>query len=67
MKKLYYNIMNLARRASSDGSISASGLVGLGFDPGGVVNSHLEIFNLGARRGGDVHFLIVRLYITGLD
>ena len=27
--------------------------------PGGVVN-----FNL---RGGDVHFLIARLYITGLD
>ena len=35
--------------------------------PGGVVNFHLKIFNLGARRGGDVHFLIARLYITGLD
>ena len=35
--------------------------------PGGVVNSHFKIFNLGARRGGDVHFLIARLYITGLD
>ena len=34
--------------------------------PGGVVNFHLKIFNLGARRGGDVHFLIARLYITGL-
>ena len=34
---------------------------------GGVVNFHLKIFNLGARRGGDVHFLIVRLYITVLD
>ena len=33
--------------------------------PGGVVNFHLNIFNLGARRGGDVHFLIARLYITG--
>ena len=33
----------------------------------GVVNFHLKIFNLGARRGGDVHFLIARLYITGLD
>ena len=32
--------------------------------PGGVVNFHLKIFNLGARRGGDVHFLIARLYIT---
>ena len=35
--------------------------------PGGVVNFHLKLFNLGARRGGDVHFLIARLYITGLD
>ena len=34
---------------------------------GGVVNFHLKIFNLGARRGGDVglHFLIARLYIKG--
>ena len=38
-----------------------------GLIPGGVVNFHLNIFNLGARRGGDVHFLIARLYITGLD
>ena len=35
--------------------------------PGGVVNFNLKIFNLGARRGGDVHFLITRLYITVLD
>ena len=35
--------------------------------PGGVVNFNLKIFNLGARRGGDAHFLIARLYITGLD
>ena len=35
--------------------------------PGGVVNFNLKIFNLGARKGGDVHFLIARLYITGLD
>ena len=35
--------------------------------PGEVVNFHFKIFNLGARRGGDVHFLIARLYITGLD
>ena len=34
---------------------------------GGVVNFHLKIFNLGARRGGDVHYLIARLYITVLD
>ena len=35
--------------------------------PDGVVNFHLKIFNLRARRGGDVHFLIARLYITCLD
>ena len=34
---------------------------------GGVVNFHLKIFNLGARRSGDVQFLIARLYITRLD
>ena len=32
-----------------------------------IVNFNLKIFNLGARRGGDVHFLIARLYITCLD
>ena len=47
--------------------MSASGSAGPGFDPGRVVNFHLKIFNLGARKGGDVHFLIARLYITGLD
>ena len=35
--------------------------------PGRVVNFHLKIFNLGARKGGDVHFLITRLYVTSLD
>ena len=35
--------------------------------PGGVVNFHLNIFNLGAKWGGDVPFLIARLYITCLD
>ena len=35
--------------------------------PGGVVNFRLKIFNLRARRDGDVHFLIARLYITWLD
>ena len=39
----------------------------LGSIPGGVVKFNLKIFNLGARRGGDVLFLIARLYITGLD
>ena len=29
--------------------------------PGGVVNFNLKIFNLGARKGGYVHFLIARL------
>ena len=32
--------------------------------PGGVVHFNLKFFNLGARRGGDVHFLIARLYIS---
>ena len=32
--------------------------------PGRVVNFQLKIFNHGARRGGDVHCLIARLYIT---
>ena len=35
--------------------------------PGGVVNFHFKIFNRGARRSEDVHFLIARLYITDLD
>ena len=35
--------------------------------PGEVVNFHLKIFNLGARKGGDVHFLIARLYIASQD
>ena len=53
-------------QAGSDGSMSASGSAGPGSIPGRVVNFNLKIFNLGARRGGDVHFLIARLYITGL-
>ena len=48
-------------------SMSASGSAGPGFDTGGVVNFNFKIFNLGARRGGDVHFLIARLYIPVLD
>ena len=59
--------MSNFRLAGSDGSMSASGSAGPGFDPGGVVNFHLKIFNLGARGGGDVHFLIARLYITVMD
>ena len=35
--------------------------------PSGVVNFILKIFNLAARRGEDIHFLIARLYITDLD
>ena len=38
-----------------------------GLIPDGVVHFYLKIFNLGARRGGDVHFIIARLYITCLD
>ena len=40
-----------ACRAGSDGSMFVSGSAGPGFDPGGVVNFHLKIFNLGTRRG----------------
>ena len=57
-------LYRLARRAGSDGSMPASGSAGPGFDPGRVVNFHLKIFNIRARRGGDVHFLIARLYIS---
>ena len=56
------NILNIARRASSDDSMSSSGSAGLGFDP-----RRGSKFNLGAKRGGNLHFLIARLYITGLD
>ena len=35
--------------------------------PGEDLNFHKKNFNLGARRGGDAHFLIARFYITGLD
>ena len=59
------NYLNIARCGGSDGSMSASGSAGS--IPGGLINFHLKIFNLGARRDGDVHFLIARLYITGLD
>ena len=61
------SVTSCARRVGSDGSMSASGPTGPGFNLGGVVNFNLKIFNLGARRGGDVHFLIARLYITVLD
>ena len=65
-----YRAVNIkpARRAGSEGNMSASGSAGPGFDPRrGVVNFNLKIFNLGARRGGDVHFLIAILYIIVLD
>ena len=64
---VFYHILNLARRAGSDGSMSASGSAGPGFDPRRGSKFNLKIFNLGARRGGYVHFLIGRLYITVLD
>ena len=56
-----------ARRAGSDGSMLPLDQQVRGSIPGEVVIFHLKIFNLGARRGGDVNFLVVRLYITGLD
>ena len=57
----------VARRAGSDGSMFASGSVGPGFDPRRGSKFSFENFEPRARRGGDVHFLIARLYITGLD
>ena len=51
----YQTSIHKARRAGSDGSMSASVSI-----PGGVLNFNLKIFNLGARSGGDVHFLIAR-------
>ena len=38
-----------------------------GSDPRRGSKFSFENFNLWARRGGDVHFIIVRLYITVLD
>ena len=54
-------ILNLACLAGSDGSMFASGSAGPGLDPRRGSKFSFEIFNLGARRGGDVHFLIARL------
>ena len=65
--KIIDNTMIVVLRAGSDGSMSASGSAGPGFGPRRGVNFHLKIFNLGARRGGDVHFQIAILYITVLD
>ena len=67
MKSVKFYIVNVARIAGSDGSMSASGLAGLGFDPRRGSKFSLKIFNLWARRGGDVHFLINRLHITSMD
>ena len=47
--------------------MSASGSAGPGFDPQWGIKLYFKIFNLGAKRGGDVHFLTTRLYITVLD
>ena len=62
-----FTLTGRARCVGSDGSMSASDSAGPGSIPSGVVNFNLKIFSLGARRGGDVHFLIARLHITGLD
>ena len=51
----------------SDGSMSASGSAGLGFDPQRGSKFSFENFQPRARSGADVHFLIARLYITVLD
>ena len=56
-----------ARRAGSDGSMSASGSAGPGFNSRRGSKFSFENFQPRAGRGGDVHFLIARLYITVLD
>ena len=55
------------RRAGSDGSMSVLVQQVRRSIPGEIVNFHLKIFNLGARKCRDVHSLIARLYITVLD
>ena len=54
-------------RAGSDGSMSASHSAGPGFDSWRGSKFSFENFLSRARRGGDLHFLIARLYITVLD
>ena len=56
-------ILKTARRAGCDGSMSTSGSAGPVFDP----RRGSKFSNLRARSGGDVYFLIAKLYITGLD
>ena len=55
--------------AGSDGSMSASGQAGPGFDPRRGSKLSFENFSSSGLEGveGDVHFIIARLYITGLD
>ena len=67
VRNLRFNFFLYVSRAGSDGSMFASGSAGPGFDPRRGSKFYLKIFNLGARRGGDIHFLIARLYITCLD
>ena len=64
--ELPYSLIKLAALAQMVACLPLGQRV-QGSIPGGVVNFHLKIFNLEARRGGDVSFLIARLYITGLD
>ena len=57
--KVIYNLFTIAALAQM---VACLPLVQQfrGSIPGGVANFHLKIFNLGARRGGVVHFLIAR-------
>ena len=57
------HISSIAPRAGSDGSISASGLAGPGFDPRRGSKFSFENFQPRARRGGDVHFLIRSMHV----
>ena len=67
-RSVFYNTLDYirkkARRAGSDGSMSASCSAAPGFDPRRGSKFSFENFQ---PWGGDVHFLIARFYITGLD
>ena len=61
------DLRRMGVKMEEEGSMSASGSAGPGFDPRRGSKFSFESFQPRGRRGGDVHFLIARLYITGLD
>ena len=69
MSVIYKGIKKLYKLAALSQMVTCLSVIQQvqGSIPSGVVNFNLKIFNLGARKDGDVHFLITRLYFTGLD